>query len=155
MMSKKNATGLNVGSSSILIIFVLLCLMTFSILSMVSANADYKLSRKVSSRTTAYYDAVSEAQEILAAADKALESNSFEDIKGVTATYNDNEVSLDYSVPFTEAQVLHVVLSAPYPVGNKEDSHFLIRTWQVENSGTWEPDESIHLWNPEDESISH
>ena len=45
-MDKKKSFPMNIGLSSILLIFVVLCLVSFSILSIVSANADKKLSLK-------------------------------------------------------------------------------------------------------------
>ena len=53
-MKKKTRIGLNIGTSSILLVFVLLCMVTFAVLSFVSANADYKLSRSLGDRTAAY-----------------------------------------------------------------------------------------------------
>ena len=43
-MKKRTQMGLGVGASSILLIFVLLCLTTFATLSLVSAQADARLS---------------------------------------------------------------------------------------------------------------
>ena len=63
--NKAKKSGLSfssgIGSSSILVIFVILCLVSFATLSIVSANADYKLSKKVLDRTTAYYEAEGQA----------------------------------------------------------------------------------------------
>lgn len=55
--SKKKQFGMNIGSASILLVFVILCLVSFAVLSIVSANADSRLSTRVLERTTAYYDA--------------------------------------------------------------------------------------------------
>ncbi len=71
-MSKKKSMGVNAGSSSILLIFVILCLISFATLSIVSANADYKLGQKILTRTTAYYDACNQAEESIAAIDCTL-----------------------------------------------------------------------------------
>ena len=53
--SKKSGLSFSsgIGSSSLLVIFVILCLVSFATLSIVSANADYKLSKKVLDRTSA------------------------------------------------------------------------------------------------------
>ena len=45
--SKKKQFGMNIGSASILLVFVILCLVSFAVLSIVSANADSKLSARV------------------------------------------------------------------------------------------------------------
>ena len=70
--SKKKQFGMNIGSASILLVFVILCLVSFAVLSTVSANADSKLSTRVLERTTAYYNACNQAEPSLAGMDKTL-----------------------------------------------------------------------------------
>jgi hypothetical protein len=69
---EKNEFHLTVGTSSILMIFVVLCLTTFGVLSFVTANADYKLSNKNAEAVTAYYQADSKANELLKTIDSEL-----------------------------------------------------------------------------------
>ena len=63
---------MNIGSASILLVFVILCLVSFAVLSIVSANADSRLSTRVLERTTAYYDACNQAEQSLAGMDNTL-----------------------------------------------------------------------------------
>ena len=44
------------GFSSILLIFVMICIVTFATLTLVTANSDYKLSKKVAAKSTSYYE---------------------------------------------------------------------------------------------------
>ena len=60
------------GLSLLLLIFLSLCLVTFSLLSVSESSADRKLSEKAAQHTTDYYHALSEANEILAKIDDAL-----------------------------------------------------------------------------------
>ena len=60
------ATGIGVGGSSILAVFVILCLTTFATLSLVSAQADLRLSRRAADSVTLYYQADAQAQQLLA-----------------------------------------------------------------------------------------
>ena len=53
-------------------IFVVLCLTTFGVLSYVTANADYKLSKKNADAVTAYYQADSKANQLLKTIDSQL-----------------------------------------------------------------------------------
>lgn len=69
---KRKRTGLNVGTSLILVTFVLLCLVAFAALSFTTANSDYELSKQTADKTTAYYEAVNIAEEQLADIDRAL-----------------------------------------------------------------------------------
>ena len=56
MSNKRNKT-IHIGFSTILMVFTMLCLVTFATLSLLTANADYRLSKKVASKTEDYYEA--------------------------------------------------------------------------------------------------
>ena len=71
-MRKRKEFSLNVGISSILFIFVVLALVSFSILSLSSATSDYKLSERVMQNTESYYTACNEAMELLESFDGTL-----------------------------------------------------------------------------------
>ncbi len=73
MAGKKINTGISVGSSSILVIFVVLCLTTFATLSLVSANADYRLTLRVADETADYYAADAQAEELLMQIDQSMD----------------------------------------------------------------------------------
>lgn len=62
----------NFGFSTILIAFVMICIVTFSALALMTANSDYKLSRKVADRTSRYYLAEKEATKRLQQIDTIL-----------------------------------------------------------------------------------
>ena len=120
-MRKKRSYGISVGTSSILIIIVILSLVCFAGLSIVSATADYKLSQKLADRTTAYYEAASDANKQIASMDKAFaslyaesadEDAYFEKIK---ESYAD---SLTFSYPISDTQSLCVSVHALYPEDN-------------------------------------
>lgn len=51
----KKSHGINVGSVSLIMIFTVLCLTIFAILTLVSANAEYRLSKKYSDSVNEYY----------------------------------------------------------------------------------------------------
>ena len=58
-MNKKNIPVVNVGISLLILIFMTLSLLTFSVLSLENAVADRRLSRKMAEHTSSYYAAVS------------------------------------------------------------------------------------------------
>ena len=66
-MRRRRGYQLHVGTASILLVFLTLCLASFSALTLVNANADKRLSDKLAARTLAYYEAVAEAEEWIAA----------------------------------------------------------------------------------------
>lgn len=71
-MKRKSSFNLSVGASSILMIFVVLCLTTFGILSYVTANADSKISTKNAETVENYYAAATAAEKKLQAIDDSL-----------------------------------------------------------------------------------
>lgn len=120
---------INVGSSSILLIFVILCLISFATLSIVSANADAKLSRRVEERTTAYYEACNQAQADIAALDDNLaaayaDSLDEEDYFAIVGEHK------SYTIEISELQTLSVTLDILYPTAHG-DPFYRITSWQV------------------------
>lgn len=73
-MDKKLKMGVGIGGPSIIMIFVVLCFTTLGALSLMTANADWKLTHKVATSVTDYYTADNQAEEILASADAALKN---------------------------------------------------------------------------------
>ena len=91
----KKRSGIHVGISSLLLIFLILCLVSFAVLSLASATADLKLSRRYALRTRSYYEACCDAEDFLA-----------ESVKNKGA---DAPLSKDF--PISETQYLHVEIS--------------------------------------------
>lgn len=65
-MRKKGIPVMNVGISLLILIFITLSLLTFSVLSLENAVADRRLSEKAAEHTSDYYAAVGRVQERLA-----------------------------------------------------------------------------------------
>lgn len=120
---------INVGSSSILLIFVILCLISFATLSIVSANADAKLSNRVVERTSAYYEACNRAQADIANMDNTLAAiydDSFDEDEYFMAVGHKKS----YIFPISGLQTLSVTLDILYPQEDG-DSFYRITSWQV------------------------
>ena len=125
-MNKKMAGGINVGTSSILVTFVLLCLVTFASLSYLSANSDYRLSLQTARRTTEYYEANRLAELYMANIEGQLSKcearvknaseyrqeipKLFADNDSITVNTKTDPVTLSYDVPVNDTQTLHVCL---------------------------------------------
>ena len=130
--SRKKQFGMNIGSASILLVFVLLCLVSFAVLSIVSANADSKLSARVLERTTAYYAACNQAEQSLAGMDKTLQrmyaSSDSEEAYFVAVGHGKS-----YVIPISDLQTLQVTIEILYPESD-EDTFYRITAWQVLNT---------------------
>lgn len=126
---KQPAFGINIGSASILLIFVILCLVSFAVLSIVSANADNKLTQKVLNRTTSYYEACNNAEEALAAIDHTLRGvyETTADADSYFQTVGHNK---SYAIPVSDLQTLQVTVEILYPEQD-EDTFYRITSWQV------------------------
>lgn len=73
-MERKLKMSVGIGGPSIIMIFVILCLTTLGALSLMTANADWNLTKKTAEAVTDYYAADNEAEEILASADASLKA---------------------------------------------------------------------------------
>lgn len=130
--SKKKQFGMNIGSASILLVFVILCLISFSVLSIVSANADSKLSGRVLERTTAYYNACNQAEQSLAGMDKTLQ-RIYASSESEEAYFTSVGHGKSYVIPISDLQSLQVTIEILYPVF-PEDTFYRITAWQVLNT---------------------
>lgn len=135
--------SIGIGSSSLLVIFVILCLVSFATLSIVSANADYKLSQKVLDRTTAYYTAEGQAQAALAALDKELAA-LYEDSASETAYFNAAGEERSYSFPLSAIQSMEVKVRIHYPK-KTGDAFYSIASWQVVVTGQLEYEGTLNV----------
>ena len=71
-MKEKKSFHIGTGITSLFMIFVVLCLTTFGILSYSAANAEYALTKKNSDYVTSYYKAYSKGAETLARIDSII-----------------------------------------------------------------------------------
>lgn len=158
---------MNVGGSSILVIFIILCLTTFATLSMVSAGADLRLSEKATAAIEDYYAADTRAEQLLAEIDRALAAavrsgGSAQSCKtavekavegAATLTVDgDDTLTAAYAVPMGESQQLSVelLLLLKAPPGERVQR----RAWQVVPVAEWEPESGgFELWSGEGELL--
>lgn len=129
MKKNKASFGVNIGSASILLIFVLLCLISFATLSIVSANADSKLTKKVLERTTAYYEACSQAHITLAELDSYL-SDAYKASSDKEQYFQTVGHKRFFEFPISDVQHLIVQLEILYPE-TAEDTFYQISVWNV------------------------
>ena len=115
---KKGVPFLNIGSSSLLVVFLVLCLVIFAVLTLTGAQSDYRFSRRLADRRTAYYAACNQAEEQIASLDAAGE------LKNMTE-------SRSFQVQISDRQALFVELSPDDTDG------YVISAWQTISTGDW------------------
>lgn len=149
MKKKTSRPLLTTGTSTLLLIFVSLCLLTFAVLSFLSARADQNLSRKTAERTSAYYEACNQAEDRLGEADQMLEklwqetANEKAYFQAVRETFEDMDFDeesrmLSFSVPLTDTQVLTVTLKLRTPESGS--TFYTISGWKTVNTAEWTAD---------------
>ena len=149
MKKKTSRPLLTTGTSTLLLIFVSLCLLTFAVLSFLSARADQNLSRKTAERTSAYYEACNQAEDRLGETDQMLEKlwQETDDEKAyfqaVRETFEDMDFDeesrmLSFSVPLTDTQVLTVTLKLRTPESGS--TFYTISGWKTVNTAGWTAD---------------
>ncbi|MEG1869873.1 MAG: hypothetical protein RR205_03380 [Oscillospiraceae bacterium] len=159
-MRKGTGASINTGTTPILVIFVLLCLTTFATLSMVSANADLKLTSRASAASAAYYTADATAQEKLSEIDTilmntpttkpkdeyfALCTSVLKTLPGISVP-NGKEITVNYQIPIDENRVLEVSLEILYPP-QANGKRYTLKAWRPISSGEWIEDDSINVWD--------
>ena len=143
MRNKRKSYGVNIGSSSILLLSVTLCLVSFAVLSIVSAQTDYKLSCKLAERTTKYYEANNEVESYLRDLQASLEK-IYEDSATAEEYFAVAGHDTTFSIQLSEQQMLNVHLTILYPGDGK--GYYEINTWKVETQDTLELDDTLPVF---------
>lgn len=120
-----------VGGISLLVVFAVLCLTVFALLSLSTVRADARLSEASAQAVADYYAADCQAQEILA----QLRAGGHPE--GVTV---ENGVT-KYSCPISDTQTLEVEVCL-----GSSGSYAILR-WQAAPAGEWEADFGLDLWD--------
>lgn len=132
--NSSNQTGVNVGTSSLLLVFVVMCLVSFATLATVSANADRKLNDKIVERTVQYYNACNEAEAKISDIDSTLKALYDSGLSRDDYLSQAGE-TIDFAVPVSDVQTLSVSLDIKYPL-NPGDTFYDITKWKLETTGT-------------------
>ena len=156
------------GLSLLLLIFLSLCLVTFSLLSISESSADRKLSEKAAQHTTDYYHALSEANEILAKIDDVLSGylkdtassdtpaktyleacGSITDLlPDVSWKRTDPDTGMiSFQTTITDRQRLQCELAVRWP-STADDTLYEVTRQQTVNTSDWTPDTSQKLYQP-------
>ena len=124
-----------VGGASLLVVFAVLCLTVFALLSLSTVRANGRLSEASAQAVADYYAADCRAQEILARVrnGETPENVEMERVDGVT--------SVRYACPISETQELQVEARVNW------DGSYTILRWQAVATQEWESDESLNLWD--------
>ena len=144
MAGKKRELPLNVGTSSVLFIFVILCLVSFAILSLSSSMSDYKLSSRVAENSQAYYNACNTAEEQLATFDKTLK-DLYETGISRSSYYETVGKKKTFAVPINDIQTLEVEIRILYP-DEGGGSFYDVTSWKTDTTGELDYDDTLPVF---------
>lgn len=165
---------IHMGAPSLLMIFLVLCLFTFALLSLSSAKNNRTLSQQSADRIQAYYQASSLAEQALDQIDmvlsdaytncgaesaettayqkevtEKLENYSVDGVSAFTVDFTEKEGTLTFQVPVNESQQLSVILTLPAP-SDCQNGYYRITQWATEATESWDGDDSYQLFSPVD-----
>ena len=132
-MNKNQPAFFNVGGATLLMLFAVLCLTVFAVLSLISAKSQSALVQKSADAVTAYYQADTRAAEIY---DEVAAGN----LSSVKTQASAAGTSYTYSVKIDDNQELQVALT-------ENNGKLAIVTWKVCATGDWNIDEHLDVWD--------
>ena len=146
-------SGLGVGYVSVMMIFAVVCLTLFAVLSFRAAKSNDAFNERSGDFLKQYYEADSKAKEILAQLDECANSavnsgffaDSFEfyagESDGVKVTPAMGGIRAEYSVPINDTRELFVRVTF------KESGGYDIGLWQSKSSAADGDDSHINVWD--------
>lgn len=163
---KAPAPFFNIGASSLLVIFLILCLVTFAILTLTSAKSDADFAAKLAHHKTNYYAACNTAESTLDKIDAVLADawqlsdtdtaavfteietqltalDSREQLQ-LSMDFTQSEPTISYAVAIDDKQNLCVTLTLTAAPA-KGEAYYRISQWQVQSSGEWKGDQTLNL----------
>lgn len=142
----------NIGSSSLILIFIVLCLVTFGMLSLSAARNELDLADRSGAAVREYYRADGEGEEFYRlVAEKAAEAcKAFPDLKDrrqylaqeLGEFYQQDRDAAVTTIPMERAQALYVELF----LSMEDKSRVTVKKWKVIQTEDYEIDDSMPVW---------
>lgn len=157
----KKYPAIHIGTPMMLVIFIILTMIIFAVLALSASVKDYQSSVKQAERTTAYYQAVSQAEQQLAQIDQCIQTTTVSQLKTALEAldclllqpseeqyqqylqqfHSETQAQLEpdamlaaYAVPIDDAAYLQVCLL----LQPEEQPGYTILTWKKCNFSDWE-----------------
>ncbi|MBD5150428.1 MAG: hypothetical protein HDT18_08725 [Oscillibacter sp.] len=129
------------GAVSLVMIFCVLCLAVFAVLTLATADRERNLAELTARSAADYYTADCRAVEIVAALRDGDTVPADVEIRHTGSEYPGGQVEeAEFSVPINDGLALDVAVRLRG--GNCE-----ILRWQTVYTGEWEIDESMDIWD--------
>jgi len=140
-------SGIGVGSASIVLVFAVLCLTVFSLITLVVARNDKNLIDAEAQLVIGYYEADALAEYIVAEIVRAdIIPGSVRDIDIVTDfDFGSGRETAYFFCPISDQKDLYVRLAVD------EDSCDIL-SWRMWDTDDWVVDDSLDVWQGPDDS---
>ena len=137
-------SGVGVGSASIILVFAVLCLTVFSLITLLVARNDKALVDAEVELVVGYYEADALAERVFAEIRKAgviTDSIPGVDIKTDLDIESGNGL-VEYTCKISDKKALTVKLAV-------DDSSFEILSWKMIDTEEWVFDDKLNVWDGE------
>lgn len=145
--------GLGIGTASILMVFVILTLVTFAVLSLSSARADYELGSKTMEHAKDYYQAENAAEKKLADIDEILHSSQDQSsvmkvLAKIDGFQSENgQTFINFKEKINSKQYLDIVIEIKLDK-EKNSLTYEKKKWETVVSGDWTIDDDLPVFQP-------
>jgi len=150
---KQSVRGVGVGTVSLVLIFAVLCLTVFSVLTLSTANADKIMTNRTVEFVTGYYHADAQATRITAHILNAYKDGTF------PSNVRELEAAFDVEFKLEPSEFDLIYVSFLYKINNAlelsvklrlAESSGTILEWRIRNSRDWEIDDTLPVWDGAD-----
>ena len=133
--------GSGIGSASIILIFAVLCLTVFSLITFTVAENERVVVEKEARLVVGFYEADALAERVLAnLLGAGCMSDAVRDVAVGTSWDGDLNAQLSYfSIPITEYMELSVMVAI-------YEEYFDIIHWRMQNRAYWVADDGLNVW---------
>ena len=133
--------GIGVGSASVILVFSVLCLTVFSLITYLVSGNDKALVDAEARLITGYYEADTLAERILAGIIGAGDIPEAMFGVGIEAghDYETGAATASYLCPVSDSKALYVKLIA-------QDNSYRVLSWKMVDTDEWEFDGSLNVW---------
>lgn len=157
-MKKEKAPVTNIGTVSLVAVFITLALVMFATLSLTGSLRDYNLSNRLVSHNTAYYQAANRATRQLRAVDELLASldgtaaadydralqERFAALSAVRLTESEAGPQVSYTTTIDSDNELQVILTLHRDEASRRTAYRITR-WQEVSTRTWTGDDTLEV----------
>lgn len=120
----------NIGTSSLILIFIVLCLAVFAVLSLEHAKRQDLFSKKSANAVQEYYRADAQGAKFLQEMDRAVQEGTYK-----------NETCFVQEIPMQSGLGLRIILKPDW-----EQKTVRVQEWKVYDREMMEIDQSMPVW---------